>query len=93
MQQPQRTKCRLCRSCSQYQICCQNQVRSKKTHVLHVEQMYVLLQFNMPIEISWEYMDTQLLQRFWSGHPHLQTETADISERMLVFHRGIHTVS
>lgn len=47
----------------------------------------------MPIEVSWEYMDTQLLQRFWSGHPHLQMETADISERMLVFHRGIHTVS
>ena len=46
----------------------------------------------MPIEISWEYMDTQLLQRFWSGHPHLQQGTADISERMLVFHRGVHTV-
>lgn len=52
----------------------------------------VLLQFNMPIEVSWEYMDTQLLQRFWSGHPQLQMQMADISERILVFHRGIHTV-
>jgi len=52
-----------------------------------------VLQFNMPIEVNWDVMDTQLLQRFWSGHPRLRHGTADLLERVMVFHRGIHTVS
>lgn len=47
--------------------------------------------FNMPIEVTWEVMDTQLLQRFWSGHPRLRRGTAHLQERVMVFHRGIHT--
>ena len=53
----------------------------------------VVVQFNMPIEVTWEVMDTQLLQRFWSGHPRLRRGTAHLQERVMVFHRGIHTVS
>ena len=53
----------------------------------------VVVQFNMPIEVNWEVMDTQLLQRFWSGHPSLRRGSAHLQERVMVFHRGIHTVS
>lgn len=52
----------------------------------------MVLQFNMPIEVNWDAMDTQLLQRFWSGHPRLRRGTAELLERVMVFHRGIHTV-
>ena len=47
----------------------------------------------MPIEVKCEVMDTQLLARFWSGHPQLRRGTAQLLERMMVFHRGVHTVS
>lgn len=53
----------------------------------------MVVQFNMPIEVNWDVMDTQLLQRFWSGHPRLRRGTAELLERVMVFHRGIHTVS
>ena len=46
----------------------------------------------MPVEVNWNFMDTQLLGRFWSGHPQLRQGTAELLERTLVFHRGIHTV-
>ena len=46
----------------------------------------------MPVEVNWGFMDTQLLGRFWSGHPQLRRGTAELLERTLVFHRGIHTV-
>ncbi len=59
----------------------------------HVDLCVVVVQFNMPIEVNWEVMDTQLLQRFWSGHPSLRRGSAHLQERVMVFHRGIHTVS
>lgn len=46
----------------------------------------------MPVEVNWDFMDTQLLGRFWSGHPRLRQGTAELLERALVLHRGIHTV-
>lgn len=48
--------------------------------------------FNMPVDVNWDFMDTQLLGRFWSGHPRLRQGTAELLERALVLHRGIHTV-
>lgn len=47
----------------------------------------------MPVEVNWGVMDTGLLARFWSGHPQLRRGTAELLERILVFHRGVHTVS
>lgn len=47
--------------------------------------------FNMPIEVKWDVMDTLLLARFWSGHPQLRRGTAQLLERIMVFHRGVHT--
>ena len=50
------------------------------------------LQFNCPVEVNWEYMDTGLMQRFWANHADERSSKADISDRVLVFHRGISTV-
>ena len=52
----------------------------------------VLLQFNSPVEVNWEYMDTELMQRYWANHEDERAGTASISDRILVFHRGISTV-
>ena len=50
------------------------------------------MQFNSPVEVNWEYMDTELMQRFWANHKDERSSKADISDRVLVFHRGISTV-
>ena len=50
------------------------------------------MQFNSPVEVNWEYMDTALMQRFWANHEEERASKADISDRVLVFHRGISTV-
>ena len=50
------------------------------------------VQFNSPVEVNWEYMDTELMQRFWANHEDERSSKADISDRVLVFHRGISTV-
>ena len=42
--------------------------------------------------VNWEYMDTALMQRFWANHEEERASKADISDRVLVFHRGISTV-
>ena len=51
------------------------------------------MQFNSPVEVNWEYMDTGLMQRYWANHEEERSGTASISDRILVFHRGISTVS
>ena len=51
------------------------------------------MQFNSPVEVNWEYMDTELMQRYWANHEAERAGTAPISDRILVFHRGISTVS
>ncbi len=51
------------------------------------------LQFTMPVEVDWSKNDTSLVSRFWASHPGEQAEAAEISDRILVFHRGIDTVS
>lgn len=52
----------------------------------------LLLQFNSPVEVNWEYMDSELMQRFWASHADERASKASISDRILVFHRGISTV-
>ena len=51
------------------------------------------MQFNSPVEVNWEYMDSSLMQRFWKNHEEERADVASISDRILVFHRGISTVS
>ena len=50
-------------------------------------------QFNSPVEVNWEYMDMDLMHRFWANHADERGSKASISDRILVFHRGISTVS
>ena len=42
--------------------------------------------------MRWEAMDAQLLRRFWERHAAERASAADISDRVLVFHRGISDV-
>ncbi len=51
------------------------------------------MQFNSPVEVNWEYMDSNLMQRFWENHQEERADVASISDRILVFHRGISTVN
>lgn len=46
----------------------------------------------MPVEVDWSRNDTDLLGRFWDQHQGQQEASAEISDRILVFHRGIDTV-
>lgn len=50
------------------------------------------MQFNSPVEVNWEYMDSSIMQRFWKNHEEERADVASISDRILVFHRGISTV-
>ena len=50
------------------------------------------MQFNSPVEVNWEYMDRGLMERYWANHEAERAGTASISDRILVFHRGISTV-
>jgi energy-converting hydrogenase Eha subunit F len=56
---------------------------------LHVRR----LQFTMPVEVDWSKHDTSLVGRFWAAHPGEQAEAAEISDRILVYHRGVDTVT
>jgi hypothetical protein len=49
--------------------------------------------FTMPVEVDWSKNDTSLMSRFWAAHPGQQAEAAEISDRILVFHRGIDTAT
>ncbi|KAK9839613.1 hypothetical protein WJX81_000929 [Elliptochloris bilobata] len=48
--------------------------------------------FTSPVDVRWEAMDPELLRRFWTRHAADRATAADISERVLVFHRGISNV-
>lgn len=47
----------------------------------------------MPVEVDWSKHDRSLVGRFWAAHPGEQAEAAEISDRILVYHRGVDTVS
>ncbi|KAK9827868.1 hypothetical protein WJX74_006810 [Apatococcus lobatus] len=48
--------------------------------------------FNMPVEVTWNKISDTLLKTFWSKHPMERQGLAEISDRILVFHRGIKEV-
>lgn len=55
--------------------------------------MCMCSQFNSPVEVNWNYLDSSLLQKFWAKHEEDQIGMAPIADRILFFHRGITTVS
>ena len=61
-------------------------------HHVFSELWRIPVQFNSPVEVNWEYMDTELMKRYWANHKEERAGTASISDRILVFHRGISTV-
>ncbi|KAK9804732.1 hypothetical protein WJX72_002789 [[Myrmecia] bisecta] len=48
--------------------------------------------FTMPVDVKWDLMDSSLLKRFWAGRQAERASLADISDHIIVFHRGIKTV-
>ena len=46
----------------------------------------------MPVEVTWNKISDKLLKTFWAKHPMERQGLADISDRILVFHRGIKEV-
>ncbi len=46
-------------------------------------------QFTTPVEVRWDAMDPELLRRFWARHAGERAAAADISDHVLVFHRGM----
>jgi hypothetical protein len=50
------------------------------------------MQFNSPVDVNWNAMENTLLKRFWAKHRAQRRRAAPISDRILLFHRGIYTV-
>jgi hypothetical protein len=48
--------------------------------------------FNMPVEVNWDVLDKSLLSRYWASHTQQRARLADVSDRILIFHRGVNTV-
>ena len=52
-----------------------------------------LLQFNSPVEVNWDALDTKLLSAFWAaGRARERAVAAPVSDRILIYHRGVKTV-
>jgi hypothetical protein len=66
---------------------------TRRCMVRHAHCDAVHSQFTMPVEVDWSKNDTSLMGRFWAAHPGEQAEAAEISDRILVFHRGVDTVT
>ena len=45
-------------------------------------------QFSMPVEVRWGIFDGSLLRRYWSQRVDQRSRAADITDKILVFHRG-----
>ena len=51
------------------------------------------LQFNSPVEVNWDALDTTLLSSFWArGRARERALAAPVSDRILIYRRGIKTV-
>lgn len=50
-------------------------------------------QFNSPVEVNWDALDTELLSSFWAaGRARERALAAPVSDRILIYHRGVKTV-
>lgn len=48
--------------------------------------------FHLPVKVNWDFFDAKLLAAFWSSNHErraLRAELPDLSDRILIFHRGI----
>jgi hypothetical protein len=50
---------------------------------------------SLPVEVNWDYMDKDMLPKFWNSSPELKAKRAtlpdEMADRILVFHRGVGT--
>ena len=44
--------------------------------------------FTLPVDVSWESLDSATISRLFVRHPHLGLQAAQLARRVLVFHRG-----
>jgi len=44
--------------------------------------------FTLPVDVAWESLDSALISRLFVRHPQLGMQAAQLSRRVLVFHRG-----
>lgn len=46
-------------------------------------------QLTMPVSVNWKYKDDAMLARYWEAHRDERVGLAEMSDRVLVFHRGV----
>ena len=46
-------------------------------------------QLTMPVSVDWNCKDDAMLSRYWEDHPEEREGVAEMSDRVLVFHRGV----
>ncbi|CAD7700320.1 unnamed protein product [Ostreobium quekettii] len=49
-------------------------------------------QLNMPVTVNWDYLDKDMLTRYWEGRPEERGGLAEMSDSILVFHRGVGVI-
>ena len=60
---------------------------------VHQSNHMVCVQFTMPVEVNWQFMNKGLMSRFWQHRGPLDhADKASMADRILVFHRGITSV-
>lgn len=72
-------------------------LRASHYHVLTDREWKIAqaesFKLTLPLEIEWDYMDADLLRRFWDSTPHRrqlrQHLPAEMGDRILVMHRGV----
>ncbi|GMH33630.1 hypothetical protein BSKO_01464 [Bryopsis sp. KO-2023] len=46
-------------------------------------------QLTMPVAVNWKFLDNKMLTRFWNEKPAYSEGLAPLSDKILVFHRGV----
>jgi hypothetical protein len=73
-------------------------LRASHYHLLTAEEWEIAtaedFQLSLPVEVNWEYMDNQMLTKFWASDPEYQEIRQqlpdELADRILVFHRWAH---
>jgi len=50
-------------------------------------------QLTSPVTVNWAALDTSLLARFWRARPAERARAAAVCDRVLVYHRGVKTLT
>jgi len=48
--------------------------------------------FTLPVTVKWSNVDGDLLSKFWAQRPDMRQQLPDISDHILIFHRGLDVV-